>query len=68
MPEVKHEVKPIEVNYVCDACGNGMMEAIGEMDKASGEWEHQCLICDHKQVFRWQRYPRIEHIGVEDSF
>ena len=25
MPEIKREVRPIEVNYVCDTCGQGMM-------------------------------------------
>ncbi len=67
MPEVKREVKPIEVNYICDSCEKGMMEAVGEMDPETGEWEHRCLICDARQTFKWHRYPRIVHIALDES-
>ncbi len=67
MPEIKRVVVPVEVSYVCDACGTGMMEAISSMDRATGECEHQCLICEHKDSFKWKQYPRIEHVGEDES-
>ncbi len=67
MPEQKREVRPIEVNYVCDACGQGMMTACGDMDRKTGAIDHRCLICDHQQVFAWRPYPRIEHIGLDEK-
>jgi hypothetical protein len=67
MPELKREVRPVEVNYVCDACGNGMMTPCGEMDPKTGNIDHRCMICDHQQVFQWRPYPRIEHIGMEEK-
>jgi DNA-directed RNA polymerase subunit RPC12/RpoP len=66
MPEVRQEVRPIEVNYVCDACGKGMMSPVGEMEPTSGDIEHQCLICNHEQTFQWRPYPRIDYVGVEE--
>jgi hypothetical protein len=62
MPERKRVVTPVEVTYVCDACGQGMMEQSGAMDPDSGDIEHQCLICDHQQIFKWKHYPRVDHI------
>jgi hypothetical protein len=67
MPEVKQEVRPIEVNYVCDACGQGMMSAVGEMDPVSGNIDHRCMICDHEQVFQWRAYPHIDHVGLGEK-
>jgi hypothetical protein len=67
MPELKQEVRPIEVNYVCDACGQGMMAAAGEMDPVSGDIDHRCMICDHQQVFQWRPYPRIDHVGLDEK-
>jgi hypothetical protein len=66
MPELKRQVRPVEVTYVCDGCGQGMMEQCSEMDPKSGDIEHRCLICDHRQTFQWQHYPRIEHVGLDE--
>lgn len=67
MPEVKREVRPVEINYVCDACGQGMMSQSGPMDEATGNIEHRCLICNHQQTFQWRAYPRIDHVGVNET-
>ncbi len=67
MPEVKREVRPVEVNYVCDGCGQGMMSPSGEPDTTTGDIEHRCLICDDKQTFKWRQYPRIEYIGLDEN-
>ncbi|PLW83706.1 type II citrate synthase [Kineobactrum sediminis] len=67
MPELKREVRPVEVSYVCDACGKGMMAPCGDMDPKTGNIDHRCMICNHQQVFQWRPYPRIEHIGLEET-
>ena len=67
MPEVKRVVVPVEINYICDACGQGMMEKVGDMDPKTGDIDHRCLICDHRQVFQWLQYPRIDHIGTDEK-
>ena len=51
MPEIQREVRPIEVNYVCDACGKGMMSACGDMDPRTGAIDHRCLICNHQHSY-----------------
>jgi hypothetical protein len=65
MGEIKRKVVPIEVNYVCDKCEHGMMGKIDEVD-AEGKVLHECRICAHQQSFKWQSYPRIEYIGVDE--
>ncbi|MCB1699407.1 MAG: type II citrate synthase [Pseudomonadales bacterium] len=67
MPEVKREVRPVEVNYVCDACDQGMMSRCGDMDAITGDIAHRCLICNHEQIFQWREYPRIVHIGLDED-
>lgn len=67
MPEVKRNVQPVEVNYICDKCEHGMMQKTGEMDSKSGEIEHKCVICGHPQIFKWVSYPRVEYVGEDES-
>ena len=67
MSEVKREVRSVEVNYLCDACGQGMMTKCGDRDSVTGDIEHRCLICDHMQTFKWKSYPRIEHVGLDEE-
>ena len=65
MPEVRKTVVPVEVTYICDACNQGMMELIGSINRETGEAEHECLICEHRQTFQWTHYPRIEHMEID---
>jgi DNA-directed RNA polymerase subunit RPC12/RpoP len=67
MPEVKREVRPVEVNYICDVCGKGMMSRSGEIETKTGEIEHRCLICNHQQTFQWREYPRVDYVGVDEK-
>ncbi len=67
MAEQKREVKTVEVTYLCDACGQGMMSSVGEMNRETGDQEHRCVICDHSQVFKWVSYPHIEHVGLDEE-
>ncbi|MEH6549612.1 MAG: hypothetical protein V7711_10340 [Pseudomonadales bacterium] len=66
MPEIKHKVVPVEVNYVCDSCGHGMMKLIGEADAANGVNEHECMICGAKATFQWKSYPHIDYLSEEE--
>ena len=67
MPEIRQRVRPIEVTYICDACGKGMMTAVGEMDPQSGDIEHHCVICNHSQTFKWRPYPHIDYVEIESD-
>ena len=67
MPEVKRLVQPVEVNYVCDKCGHGMMEKVGEANAQSGEIPHRCMICGYEQQFKWVSYPHLDYIGVGEK-
>lgn len=67
MPEIKRPVQTIEVNYVCDKCGHGMMQKEGEMNPQTGAILHRCMICGHEQTFNWVSYPRIDYIGVGEK-
>ena len=67
MAEIKREVRPVEVSYLCDECNQGMLVQSGPMDPDTGDIEHKCLICDHQQTFQWREYPRIDHIGLDEQ-
>lgn len=67
MPEIKREVRPVEVNYLCDSCNQGMMARCGETDAETGNIEHRCLICDHSQTFKWREYPRVDYLGLDEK-
>ena len=67
MPEIKRPVQTIEVNYVCDHCGHGMVQKSGEMNPETGEIPHRCMICGHDHVFKWISYPRIDYVGVGEQ-
>ena len=64
MPEVRRPVQPIEINYLCDKCGHGMMQSTGEADGSTGMVPHKCVICGHEQQFEWVSYPRIDYVGL----
>ena len=66
MPEVRRPVQPIEISYVCDKCGHGMMQNCGEADPGTGMTPHQCVICGHRQSFEWVSYPRIAYVGLDE--
>lgn len=67
MPEIKRPVQTVEVNYVCDSCGHGMVEKTGEIDPATGDAPHRCMICGAEHVFKWVSYPRIDYIGIGEK-
>ena len=67
MPEIKRPVQTIEVNYVCDKCGHGMMQKESEMNPQTGEILHRCMICGNEQTFKWISYPRIDYVGLGEK-
>ncbi len=67
MPEVKRPVRTIEVNYLCDSCGKGMLHKVGEIDKESGDTHHECVICGNAQTFQWVTYPRIDYVAEDEN-
>lgn len=67
MPESKRLVKPVEINYICDKCENGILQQAGEMDKETGAIPHRCMICGAEHSFKWRAYPRIDFIGIDED-
>ena len=66
MAEIKRAVQTVEINYVCDKCGHGMLQKVGEIDPSSGEILHRCMICAAEHIFKWVSYPRIDYVGLDD--
>ena len=63
MPELRREVKPIEVNYLCDKCEKGMVIKKSQVDDS--EHNHQCVICGEQYSFSGKGYPRVIYRPVE---
>lgn len=63
MAELRREVKPVEINYLCDKCGKGMVIKL-EGD-ATDEKNHQCVICGEGYHFNGKGYPRIVYVPAE---
>lgn len=58
MAELFQKVVPYEFNYLCEACGNGMMKANGEQE---GEgFVHGCMICSATATLS-KPYPHVEY-------
>ena len=66
--EIKRAVQTVEVNYICDKCEHGMMHKCDDIDQETGDVPHICVICSHKQVFKWLSYPRIDYVGEGEDF
>lgn len=64
MAEIHKELKPVQVNYTCDACGDGELKFTG-MTKMSYPpiYVHKCSKC--KEVFDLRKkYPSVEYKEV----
>lgn len=66
MPEVTRPVRPVEVNYLCDSCGHGMVRSTGDINPQTGEVPHACVICGFGHVFKWIKYPKIDFVGLDE--
>ena len=68
MPEQAYEVRPYGVDYVCDDCGRGAMEAVRlVLDSDSPLWEHKCGTCGRTALLPAQ-YPTIRWERVSAYF
>ncbi len=62
MAEIRREVKPIEVSYLCDECNNGYVH---EHPESKTEANHHCVICGHEYQFDGIVYPRIVFVPID---
>lgn len=59
MCEVRKEVKPIEVDYIC-LCGEGRMRPIGiSRPTYPTQYLHKCTHCSETMTARGKAYPYI---------
>ena len=70
MAERDFEVKAVGVDYVCDACGTGVMQQSGKMitegvlaDNWGPKWPYKCPKCGHTVTLDVS-YPFIKHVRV----
>jgi hypothetical protein len=60
MSETRTEVRPVEIDYVCDACGVGHMRSTGiSLMSSPPQYPHKCDKCGAEQTFTNARYPRV---------
>ncbi len=70
MAERDFEVNAIGVDYVCDACGTGVMQQNGKMitegilaNDWGPKWPYKCPKCGHTVTLDVS-YPFIKHVRV----
>jgi len=72
MPEKKTEVKTFHVVYICDACGEGELQARdGYSNNLGTRWRHLCNKCNAVKDFDYNvKYPHTvyETITKLESF
>jgi len=59
MSETKTECRTYKVEYVCDVCAKGTMEATGSViDTNPPQYQHICTACGHESYLE-TRYPEV---------
>jgi DNA-directed RNA polymerase subunit RPC12/RpoP len=60
MAEREFPMIPSGVEYVCDKCGEGLMEPHGRAAYLSDpiQFPHRCNKCGHEQAFK-EQYPAV---------
>ena len=60
MPEEQNNVKPVEISYICDECGEGEMLPYGKSNMLADPpiVAHKCTKCAALREFT-EKYPRI---------
>ena len=59
MTERTYELRAVGVDYLCDACGDGVTVATGLMLPTDPpKWPHQCNKCGHTANLE-QKYPTV---------
>jgi DNA-directed RNA polymerase subunit RPC12/RpoP len=65
MPEIESEVKTIQVDYICDECGDGFMIFTGSQGMSNPPYNyHRCDKCGFEIGFYGVIYPGIRHIKL----
>lgn len=65
MSEILREVKQVEIDYTCDACGTGKMRPTGATLMSSPpKHPHKCNSCGAEQTFRGVKYPHLTYRPV----
>lgn len=64
--EIEHKAESVIVDYVCDACKQGIMERDGFIILSSipEQYPHKCSKCGHKANL-FDAYPKIIHRRVK---
>ena len=66
MSETKTECRTYKVEYVCDVCAKGMMEASGSVVCTNPpKYQHICTSCGHEGYLLETRYPEIRYEPIE---
>lgn len=62
MAEIYKKLKPVQVDYICDTCGEGELKPTGAMKLSYPPlYTHKCSKCN--EVFDLKKtYPSIEYI------
>ena len=66
MPETVKPLLPVQINYTCDECGEGVMVVVPNKglslvdSRQAAETVHECSHCQHQQSFT-SRYPYIHY-------
>lgn len=62
MPERKTKVRTYRVDYICNHCGEGLMEFTDfALLSNPPKYEHQCNVCKSKRHFSGVKYPHFTH-------
>ena len=63
--ETKHEVKMIEVDFLCPKCEKGNLRPNGNVSWLSDppQFPHKCNSCDYEQTFT-VKYPTLSYVIV----
>lgn len=64
MPEVRQPIQPVQIDYLCDECGEPMRATGIHQPVNPPRIQHKCLN-DHEQWFSGKQYPIIEWVEIE---
>jgi hypothetical protein len=61
MPEIQRPVRTVQVGYVCDSCGDGLLTKVGVQIRQgqSQLFTHKCESCD-SVAFLVKSYPYMQ--------
>jgi len=65
MSEIETEMKMVEVDMMCDACGKGRMEWNGiALTSYPAQYPHRCTECGHTKTYRGHHYPYTKYVKI----